>query len=170
MARSAGTAGIPIAGEEAMRRWTTRSEEETRELGRRLGRELAPDGVLLLSGDLGAGKTVLTRGIGEALGLGSGEVQSPTFTLIREHRGSGGRLVHVDLYRLAPEETGALGLEELLAGPGVKVVEWAERLPFAVPGARVLKLARVPDDAEGEGREIVEATGKSEEDHPRDSR
>jgi tRNA threonylcarbamoyladenosine biosynthesis protein TsaE len=147
-----------------MRRWITHSEEETRSLGLEIGRELAPDGVLLLAGDLGAGKTVLTRGIGEALGLGGSEVQSPTFTLIREHRGSGGRLVHVDLYRLAPEDTAALGLEELLAGPGVKVVEWAERLPFAVPGARILKLARLP---EGDGREIIEET---EEDHPRDSR
>ncbi|HSU82019.1 MAG TPA: tRNA (adenosine(37)-N6)-threonylcarbamoyltransferase complex ATPase subunit type 1 TsaE [Thermoanaerobaculia bacterium] len=147
-----------------MKRWVTRSAEETQALGREIGRELAPDGVLLLSGDLGAGKTVLTRGIGEALGLGGGEVQSPTFTLIREHRGSGGRLVHVDLYRLAPEETAALGLEELLAGPGVKVVEWAERLPYAVPGARVLRLSRIEG---GEGREIVEET---EEDHPRDSR
>jgi len=147
-----------------MKRWVTRSAEETQGLGRQIGRELAPDGVLLLSGDLGAGKTVLARGIGEALGLGGGEVQSPTFTLIREHRGSGGRLVHVDLYRLAPEETAALGLEELLAGPGVKVVEWAERLPYAVPGARLLRLSRIGG---GEGREIVEET---EEDHPRDSR
>jgi tRNA threonylcarbamoyladenosine biosynthesis protein TsaE len=146
-----------------MRRWITHSEEETRSLGRELGRELAPDGVLLLSGDLGAGKTVLARGIGEALGLAPGEVQSPTFTLIREHRGSGGRLVHVDLYRLAPEETAALGLEELLTGPGVKVVEWAERLPLAVPGARVLRLARIEG---GEGREIVEETA----DNPSDSR
>jgi tRNA threonylcarbamoyladenosine biosynthesis protein TsaE len=136
-----------------MRRWVTRSEAETQGLGREIGRELAPDGVLLLSGDLGAGKTVLARGIGEALGLAASEIQSPTFTLIREHRGSGGRLVHVDLYRLAPEETAALGLEELLAGPGVKVVEWAERLPFDVPGARVMRLARLP---EGDGREIVE--------------
>jgi tRNA threonylcarbamoyladenosine biosynthesis protein TsaE len=136
-----------------MKRWVTRSEAETQALGRQIGRELAPDGVLLLAGDLGAGKTVLSRGIGEALGIAANEVQSPTFTLIREHRGSGGRLVHVDLYRLAPEETAALGLEELLAGPGVKVVEWAERLPFAVPGARVLRLARLQ---EGDGREIVE--------------
>ena len=148
-----------------MKRWITRSAEETQALGQEIGRELAPDGVLLLSGDLGAGKTVLTRGIGEALGLAGGEVQSPTFTLIREHRGSGGRLVHVDLYRLAPEETAALGLEELLAGPGVKVVEWAERLPFDVPGARILRLARLPNAAEGEWREIVEDT-----ETPRDSR
>jgi tRNA threonylcarbamoyladenosine biosynthesis protein TsaE len=145
-----------------MRRWVTHSEAETLALGREIGRELAPDGVLLLSGDLGAGKTVLARGIGEALGIAAREVQSPTFTIIREHRGSGGRLVHVDLYRLAPEDTAALGLEELLAGPGVKVIEWAERLPFEVPGARVLHLART---VEGEGREIVET-----ENHATDSR
>ena len=136
-----------------MRRWVTRSEEETQSLGRTLARELAPDGVLLLSGELGTGKSVLARGIGEGLGIDPRQVQSPTFTLIREHRGSGGRLVHVDLYRLEPEQAAALGLEELLAGPGVKVVEWAERLPFAVPGALVLRLARL---AEGEGREIVQ--------------
>ncbi len=151
-------------------RWITRSEEETRDLGRTLARELAPDGVLLLSGDLGSGKTVLARGIGEGLGIDPREVQSPTFTLIREHYspspGSGGRLVHVDLYRLEPEQTAALGLEELLAGPGVKVVEWAERLPFAVPGARWLLFKRLGD---GEGREIVE-TVETEEIIQTDSR
>lgn len=139
-----------------MRRWLTRTEEETRALGRELARELAPDGVLLLSGELGSGKTVLARGIGEGLGIDPREVQSPTFTLIREHspgHGSKSGLIHVDLYRLSPEETAALGLEELLAGPGIKVVEWAERLPFAVPGALALRLAR---RQEGEGREIVE--------------
>jgi tRNA A37 threonylcarbamoyladenosine biosynthesis protein TsaE len=77
--------------------------------------------------------------------------------LIREHRGTGalGRntFVHVDLYRLDPAETESLGLEERLAGPGVKVVEWAERLPFPVLGALVLRLAR----AEG-GRTIEETT------------
>lgn len=137
----------------SMRR-ITRSEAETRELGLALAGELAPDGVLLLSGELGSGKTVLARAIGEALGIDPREIQSPTFTLIREHEGSGGRLVHVDLYRLDPEQVGGLGLEEMLAGPGVKVVEWAERLPFAVAGARALRLSRLPGS---EGREIVEA-------------
>ena len=131
----------------------TRSEEETRELGLALAGELAPDGVLLLSGELGTGKTVLARAIGEGLGIDPKEVQSPTFTLIREHEGSGGRLVHVDLYRLDPAGVAALGLEEMLAGPGVKVVEWAERLPFAVAGARALRLARLG----GEEREVLEA-------------
>jgi tRNA threonylcarbamoyladenosine biosynthesis protein TsaE len=128
-------------------------------LGLTLARELAPDGILLLSGELGSGKTVLARGIGEGLGIDPREVQSPTFTLIREHRGidrgidgRGGRMVHVDLYRLDPEEVAALGLEELLAGEGVKVVEWAERLPFAVPGARWLRLRRLGE----EEREVTE--------------
>lgn len=134
----------------AWRPWTaTRDEAETRALGRGLAAELAPDGVLLLSGDLGTGKTVLTQGLAEGLGIDPREVQSPTFTLIREHEGPGGRLVHVDLYRLEPGETGALGIEELLAGPGIKVVEWAERLPFEVPGATWLRLLRAAD-----GRDI----------------
>lgn len=136
-----------------LRRWLTYSEEETREVGRILAGELAPEGILLLSGELGSGKTVLARGIGEGLGIDPREVQSPTFTLIREHWGSGGRLVHVDLYRLDPAAAAALGLEELLAGPGVKVVEWAERLPFAVQDALNLRLARIEGDA---AREIVE--------------
>jgi tRNA threonylcarbamoyladenosine biosynthesis protein TsaE len=137
-----------------MRRWVTRSEKETRALGRALARELAPDGVLLLCGELGSGKSMLARGVGEGLGIDPRDVLSPTFTLIREHRGSGGRLVHVDLYRLEPEQAAALGLEELLAGRGVKVVEWAERLPFAVPGALALRLARL---AEEDAREIAES-------------
>ena len=135
-------------------RWVTRTEEETRDLGAALAAELAPDGVLLLSGDLGTGKTVLAQGIARGLGIEPREVQSPTFTLIREHQGRGGRLVHVDLYRLEPEDVPALGLEELLAGRGVKVVEWAERLPFDVPGARWLRLRRLDEG----GREIMEQT------------
>lgn len=140
-------------------RWQSASEEETRALGRALAAELAPDGVLLLSGDLGSGKTVLAQGIASGLGIDPAEVLSPTFNLIREHRGSRGRLVHVDLYRLDPDEVGALGLDELLAGPGVKVVEWAERLPFPVPGAKMLRLARATGE-EGR-REIVETTTSS---------
>jgi len=135
------------------RRWQTASEAETERVGETLARELAPDGTLLLSGDLGSGKTVLTRGLARGLGIDPYEIQSPTFTLIREHRGPHGRLVHVDLYRLEPEQATELGLEELLAGPGVKVVEWAERLSFDLPGALRLALRRETAD-EREIREL----------------
>ncbi|HEX5760210.1 MAG TPA: tRNA (adenosine(37)-N6)-threonylcarbamoyltransferase complex ATPase subunit type 1 TsaE [Thermoanaerobaculia bacterium] len=135
-----------------MRGWRTRAEEETRQVGEALAAELAPDGALLLEGELGSGKTVLAQGVARGLGIDAREVASPTFTLVREHAGRGGaRLVHVDLYRLEPAEAAALGLEELLAGPGVKVVEWPERLPWPVPGARRLRLAR----GEGEGERVI---------------
>lgn len=136
-----------------MRRWESRSEEETRRLGAELGAALPPDGVLLLHGDLGTGKTVLARGVAEALGIDPAEVQSPTFVLMREHEGEGGRLVHVDLYRLDAEQAAAAGIEEVLAGPGVKVVEWAERLPYDPPGALRLRLSRT-DHGLREIREI----------------
>lgn len=136
------------------RTWTTGSEAETRAVGEALGRELVPDGILLLEGDLGAGKTVLARGVATALGIDPAQVQSPTFVLVREHEGEGGRFVHVDLYRLDPEEVDGAGIEELLAGPGAKVVEWAERLPFPVPGARRLRLERSDEG----GRRITELT------------
>lgn len=133
------------------RRFTSSSEEETREIGREIGRLLGSDGVALLSGDLGAGKTVLTRGIAQALGIDPEEVQSPTFTLLREHEGPGGRLFHLDLYRLDPDQVWGVGVEETFARAGVKVVEWAERLPFDLPGALRLTLTRRPAG----GREIV---------------
>ena len=134
-----------------MRRWLSRHEAETREIGAGLAAELEPDGVLLLSGDLGAGKTVLVQGLAAALGIDPREVQSPTFTVVREHRGGRLPLIHVDLYRLEPEEAAALGIEEILAGPGVKAVEWAELLPCPVAGGVRLEIRR-----QGEQRSIRE--------------
>jgi tRNA threonylcarbamoyladenosine biosynthesis protein TsaE len=118
-----------------------------------LAAELEPDGVLLLSGDLGAGKTVLAQGVACGLGLDPDSVQSPSYTLIAVHEGQHSTLIHVDLYRLEPEETHALGLEEQFAGPGVKVVEWAERLPVPPPAALALTIRRI---GPGEAREILE--------------
>jgi tRNA threonylcarbamoyladenosine biosynthesis protein TsaE len=138
-----------------MRRWRTRSPAETRRVGEELLPELLPEGTLLLLGDLAAGKTVLAQGVAAGLGIDPAEVQSPTYTLVREHRGPRGRLLHLDLYRLEPAETAALGLEELLAAPAVKVVEWAERLPLRVPGALVLQLLA----GTGEEREIRQLIG-----------
>jgi tRNA threonylcarbamoyladenosine biosynthesis protein TsaE len=139
-----------------MRSWRSRSPAETRRLGAELLAELLPDRTLLLTGDLAAGKTVLAQGVASALGIDPADVQSPTFTLVREHRGAGGRLLHLDLYRLEPAEAAALGLEELLAAPAVKVVEWAERLPLQVQGALHLHLQR---EEGGEERSILEVVG-----------
>lgn len=121
------------------------SESDTEEVGATLARELAGEGILLLEGDLGSGKTVLVRGLARSLGVDPQEVQSPTYALIHEYEGAAGPLVHVDLYRLEPEEVGSLGLEELLAGPGIKAIEWAERLPRDLPGAWRVRI-RYQDD------------------------
>ncbi|MGE5233062.1 MAG: tRNA (adenosine(37)-N6)-threonylcarbamoyltransferase complex ATPase subunit type 1 TsaE [Acidobacteriota bacterium] len=134
-----------------LRRWRTASVEETRDLGASLVAELLPDRLLLLEGDLGAGKTVLAQGLAAGLGIPPEEIQSPTYTIVREHRGPRGRLVHVDLYRLEPRDAEAIGLEELLAGEGVKVVEWPQRLPFPVGPALRLRLRRL-----GESERAVE--------------
>ncbi len=127
-----------------MRTVTTHSEAETERLGVEIA--AAGDVLVLLEGDLGSGKTVLVRGIARALGIDPREVQSPTYTLIHEHQGAGGRLVHVDLYRLEGEEIASLGLDELLAGDGIKAVEWAEKLTAVwgeIPGAVRVHLRRL---------------------------
>ncbi len=139
-----------------MRHWVTDSEADTVAVGRSLARELVPRGVLLLYGDLGSGKTVLTRGIAAGLGIDPNEVQSPTFTLIREHDGPQGRLVHVDLYRLSPQEVDGLGLDEIMAEECVKVVEWSERLPRPVEADLRLELARGGGVDRREIRELEE--------------
>ena len=107
--------------------WHSASEEETRAIAARLARDLTPGAVVLLSGDLGAGKTAFVRGLAEGLGLAAAEVTSPTFTLVHEYRGGRLPLIHVDLYRLESREVDDLGLDELIAGDGVVAIEWAER-------------------------------------------
>ena len=107
--------------------YTSHSEDDTRNLGRSLGECIEPGICVLLYGDLGAGKTVLVRGVGEALGISG--VRSPSFTLINEYESDSGILVnviHSDLYRL--DDAGALGLEEFLVSEdSVLFVEWPER-------------------------------------------
>jgi len=134
-----------------MRQWSSTSVAATRAIGAELAVELLPDGALLLVGELGAGKTVLVQGLAAGLGIDPEEVQSPTYTLMREHRGARRRMVHLDLYRLEPEDVAAAGFEEVLLGPGVKAVEWPERMPFVVPGALILAIER-----DGERRTIRE--------------
>jgi tRNA threonylcarbamoyladenosine biosynthesis protein TsaE len=114
---------------------TTHSESETAAAGRDLAPSLEAGSVVLLIGDLGAGKTAFVRGIAEGLGVSPDEVSSPTFTLMQEYRGGRVPLVHVDLYRLDdPREIEDLGLEEL-GETCVLAIEWAEKLPRRVAGA-----------------------------------
>ena len=95
----------------------THSESETAAVGRELAARLVPGSIVLLHGDLGAGKTAFVRGLAEGLGVPPEEVSSPTFTLMQEYRGGRVPLVHVDLYRLDdPREIDDLGLEEVGAG------------------------------------------------------
>ena len=111
--------------------WTSRAPEETFEAGRRVGERLRGGEILLLSGTLGAGKTVFTKGLAAGLGLDPAEVSSPSFTLVNRHGEGRLLLYHLDLYRLAegPGAAHAVELEELLADESaVIVIEWAERM------------------------------------------
>jgi tRNA threonylcarbamoyladenosine biosynthesis protein TsaE len=126
---------------------TTHSERETAAAGRDLARDLGAGDVVLLVGDLGAGKTAFVRGLAEELGIDPAEVTSPTFTLIQEYRGGRLLLHHIDLYRLSPREVDDLGLDDLIASGGIVAVEWPDRW------------LRPPNDAV---RVSLTATGESE--------
>ena len=101
--------------------------------------------VLLLSGNLGAGKTAFVRGLAEGLGIDPHEVSSPTFTLVHEYRGGRLTLFHVDLYRLDRAATDDLGLEEMGVADGVLAIEWPDRLSHELPGARQVSLEIVDE-------------------------
>ncbi|MBI2842295.1 MAG: tRNA (adenosine(37)-N6)-threonylcarbamoyltransferase complex ATPase subunit type 1 TsaE [Armatimonadetes bacterium] len=124
----------------------TTSAEETMFFGEALGSQLAHGDVVALSGELGAGKTTLTKGIARGAGV-TAEVFSPTFTLIHEHPGRV-PFYHIDLYRLTgQEDTEYLGLDEYLYGEGIVVIEWADRAPAALPDERIdIALIAIDDD------------------------
>jgi tRNA threonylcarbamoyladenosine biosynthesis protein TsaE len=106
-------------------------ERGTARLGRRIGRHLRPGDVVGLIGDLGAGKTALTRSIARGLGVpASVRVCSPTFTILNMYDGGRNPLYHLDLYRVSvAEELVGIGLDDLLSGDGIMVVEWLDRFP-----------------------------------------
>src|ERR1700704_7120789 len=103
------------------------SEDATQAVARQIAADLRPGDVLLLSGDLGAGKTTFVRGLAEGLGIDPEEVSSPTFTLVHEYRGGRLTLYHPDLYRLDTAATDDLGLEELGVEDGLLAIQWPDR-------------------------------------------
>ena len=131
-------------------RYLTHSERETADVAATLARRLPPGTVVLLYGELGAGKTAFVRGFVEGAGLDADEVTSPTF-IVMQHYGGDRGVHHVDLYRLGPDEVEDLGLEELPEAGGLVCIEWADRLPLPVGGAVSVWIT----DQGGDTRELV---------------
>jgi tRNA threonylcarbamoyladenosine biosynthesis protein TsaE len=123
----------------------TYSEEDTQHVARELAQTMRAGDVLLLSGDLGAGKTTFVRGLAEGLGLAPDVVSSPTFALVHEYRGGRLALYHADLYRLDSSAAEDLGLEELGVRDGILVIEWPDRLTHELPGARTVTIDTVDE-------------------------
>jgi len=131
----------------------TASEAETEAAGESLGRSLDAGSVVLLYGDLGAGKTAFVRGMARGVGALADEVSSPTFTLVQEYAGASLTLYHVDLYRLGAAEVEDLGLDDLLDGRGIVAIEWAERWPGRPRHAIDVRL-----EESGDGRRRIRVT------------
>ena len=128
-----------------MPEFISRSEEATAEVARALAATLQPGAVLLLSGQLGAGKTAFVRGLATGLGIDPDDVSSPTFTLVHEYRGGRLTLYHADLYRLGKTAAEDLGLEEQAVANGVLAVEWPDRFTHQFAGAVTVVIDIVDD-------------------------
>lgn len=130
--------------------FTTHSAEETIELGRTLAARLRPPKLVLLRGDLGAGKTTMVKGIAEAFEAASpDDVTSPTFTLVHEYRGPRVTIYHIDLYRIEGErDLATLGLDDLMVdGDNILLIEWGERFPRLVRDRDVeIEIERTGDE------------------------
>jgi tRNA threonylcarbamoyladenosine biosynthesis protein TsaE len=153
----------------AMQEFITRSAEETIALGRSLAGMLAPPKLVLLRGDLGAGKTTLVKGIAEAFQAASAEdVTSPTFTLIHEYRGPVANLYHVDLYRVDTQrQLETLGLDDLIADNSILLIEWGEKFErFERERDVEIALARV-DDKLGEPSHSSETSSEGSSENNR---
>ena len=142
---------------ETVRELTTHSAEETIAFGRTLIELLSPPKLVLLRGDLGAGKTTLVKGIATAFDAASEEdVTSPTFTLIHEYRGPRANLFHIDLYRIdTPRELDTLALEDLRDENSILLIEWGEKFPrFVRERDMEISLERA-----GETARLIRVTG-----------
>jgi tRNA threonylcarbamoyladenosine biosynthesis protein TsaE len=138
--------------------YRTASEEETISLGERLAGDLPRRGVVLLIGNLGAGKTTLAKGIVRGRGAAEpDDVSSPTFTLIHEY-GKGATVYHIDLYRLdEAQQVATLGLEEIFDRDALVLIEWGERFPELMPAVRteIYLHATGGDEREIEVRQVT---------------
>ena len=128
----------------------TASEQETEQAGDAFARALKPGDVVLLYGELGAGKTAFVRGMVRGLGGHAEDVSSPTFTIIQEYATPAATLFHVDLYRLEPAEIEDLGLDDMLDSGGIAAIEWAGRWP-----GRPTEAIDVRIEPAGEGRRRI---------------
>jgi tRNA threonylcarbamoyl adenosine modification protein YjeE len=140
-----------------MKTYVCATEEETTAAGREIARTLPPDAVVHLVGDLGAGKTFLARAIAAALGADPLEVASPSFAIVHEYPVAGGPpIIHIDGYRLSENrrEWLEIGIPELLAGPGVKLIEWPKRAFEEWESGHVEVVIAVRDD----GARIIAVT------------
>lgn len=140
-----------------MEEYLSDSPEKTFAFGERLGRELKSGDVVLLRGGLGAGKTLLTKGIVHSLGFDVDEVTSPSFALVNLYQTKEHNIYHIDLWRVETEDAAfAVGLNEILEDPkGIVIIEWADRLgEVSLPG-RVISV-----DIEGDGDEPRKITVK----------
>ncbi len=126
------------------------NEQATMLLGQKLAAYLSSGDILLLTGDLGAGKTTFTKGIAQGLGI-TEPVTSPSFTLMNQYIGYGGQLLyHFDLYRISdPDEFLELGIVDFLYGEGISVVEWCEKLPEFPSNYLQVELKMSVDNLEG---------------------
>ena len=131
----------------------TAAEQETEQAGEALARTLTRGDVVLLYGELGAGKTAFVRGMARGLGANTEDVSSPTFTIIQEYAAASATLFHVDLYRLEPAEIEDLGLDDMLDAGGIVAIEWAGRWP-----GRPRRAIEVRIEAAGEGRRRIAVT------------
>lgn len=139
----------------------THSAEETIAFGRRLAAELSPPLIVLLRGDLGAGKTTLVKGIAEGFDAALAEdVTSPTFTLVHEYRGPRVTLYHIDLYRIdTPRDLETLGLDDLLAPNCILLMEWGEKFPRFERDHHVeITLGQVGEEQAGETERRIQVT------------
>ena len=134
---------------------TVTSPEETMRLGEKLGQFVQPGDLILLDGDLGAGKTTLTKGLAKSGGI-SKNVKSPTFTRIREYDQGRIPLYHMDVYRLEDGGAEDLGLDEYFDGDGVSVVEWSEFIADLLP-TDYLRVA-LSRDGDGDDQRTVTVT------------